>query len=295
MNVAIAGGTGFIGKVVMKRLVAAGHHVVALIRQGSLLKIASISGMESRYTYFDTPSQVRSVLEGCQAVINLAGIIRESKDVTFDYVHHLIPMNLVRGAADQGIRRFLQMSALGVESNVETGYFESKRLGETVARSSGLDWTIFRPSIVCGPDDHFVSMFAKMIKRLPVVPVIGNGKYRLQPVAVRDVAECFVRCLEMPETVGKTYDVAGRERYTFNEMLDTIGRALGRKHVRRIHQPVGLMRLMAILFGRFQSFPVTTDQIEMLLAENITDDLSYIDVFGIEPVRFEEGVREWVR
>jgi uncharacterized protein YbjT (DUF2867 family) len=295
MNIATAGGTGFIGKVIIKKLVEAGHHVVALIRQGSLLKIASFSGTESRYIYFDSPSTIIKTLEDCQAVVNLIGIIKETKENSFDFAHHLIPMSLVKAAQEAGIKRFIQMSALGVESNLDTEYMRTKRLGENVVKASGLDWTIFRPSVVFGPEDQFVNMFARMIKRLPVVPVIGDGNYRLQPVSVNNIAEAFVKCLDMPKTFQKIYDVAGPNKYTFNEMLDVIGKALGKKRVRKFPQPLWLIQLLANLFGRFSFFPVTTDQIKMLLAENVSDDESFYSDFNITPINFAEGIREYIK
>jgi len=294
MKVAIAGGTGFIGKVIIKKLVEAGHRVVALIRQGSLLKIAGFSGMESRYIYYDSPTQIKKILEDCQAIINLVGIIRETKETSFEYVHHLIPMSLVKAAKDTGLKRFVQMSALGVDSDLDTEYMQTKRLGENVVKSSGLDFTIFRPSIVFGSEDRFVNLFAKMIKRLPIVPVIGDGRYRLQPVSVYNVAEGFVKCLENPQTIGKTYDIAGSEKYTFNEILDIIGKALGKKGARKFHQPVGPIMLMAGFFDRFQFFPVTKDQLKMLFAENTTDDDSFYKDLDITPIGFPDGIREYL-
>jgi uncharacterized protein YbjT (DUF2867 family) len=295
MYVAIAGGTGFIGKVIIKRLVDDGHHVIALIRPGSLLKIASFSGTESRYIYYDSPTQIYKSLEDCQAVINLVGIIRETKDNTFDFAHHLIPLSLAKAAQEAGVKRFIQMSALGVDKNLETEYMQTKRLGENAVKAAGLDWTIFRPSVVYGEKDQFVNMFARMIKRLPFVPIIGDGEYRLQPVSVHNVAEGFVKCLTMPETYHKTFAVGGPGKYSFNEMLDIIGTALGKRRVRKFHQPVGLMKFMAKLFSRFSFFPVTADQIKMLFNENITDDMSFYEVLKITPVDFAEGIRQYIK
>jgi uncharacterized protein YbjT (DUF2867 family) len=296
MNVVVAGGTGFIGKVVIKKLVERGHHVIALVRPGSVLKIVKFSGTETRYIYYDSPGQIAKNLEGGEAIINLVGIIRETKDINFDFAHHSIPQFLAKGAREAGIRRFAQMSALGVERNIDTAYFESKALGEKSVKNAGeLDWTIFRPSIVYGPGDAFVNMFAKMIRQMPLVPVIGDGQYRMQPVWVEDVAEGFVRCLEMPQTIGKTYEIGGPEKIAFEQMLDLIGKAMGKDGVKKIHMPLGLMRSMAKCFGKLSFFPVTADQITMLLAESTTDDQTYFKDFGITPKVFEEGIGEYVK
>jgi NADH dehydrogenase len=188
------------------------------------------------------------------------------------------------------------MSALGVGRNIATGYFESKEAGEkSLKNTPDLDWTIFRPSIVFGPEDSFVNMFASMIRKAPFVPVIGDGQYRMQPVWVEDVAEGFAKCLEMPQTIGKTFDIGGPEKIPFEQVLDIIGKAMGKRNVRKIHLPVGLMRTLAKYFGKLSFFPVTSDQIMMLLAESTTDDLSYFKELEITPRLFAEGISEYIK
>jgi NADH dehydrogenase len=296
MNVVIAGGTGFIGRSVIKKLVEYGHHVIVLTRPGSLLKIVKFSGTETRYIYFDSPGQVAKTLEGGQAIINLVGIIRETKDISFDFAHHSIPQMLVKGAREVGISRFVHMSALGVDRQIATGYFESKQQGEkTIKNAPEIDWTIFRPSIVYGPQDDFVNMLARMIRRMPIVPVIGNGQYRLQPVWVEDVANGFARCLEMPQTIGKIYEIGGPETFTYNQVLDMIGLAQGNKRIAKIHLSLNIVRNLAKIFDRFGFFPITQDQITMLLAENITDNDLFFKEFNITPKSFFQGISEYLK
>lgn len=296
MNVVVAGGTGFIGKVVLQKLVDKGHRVIALVRPGSVLKILKFSSTETRYIYYDSPGQIAKTLEGGEAIINLVGIIRETKDITFDFAHHTVTQLLSKAAREAGIRRYVQMSALGVERDIATGYFASKEAGEkSLKNTPDLDWTIFRPSIVYGPEDSFVNMFAGIIRKVPFVPVIGDGQYRMQPVGVDDVAEGFVRCLEMPQTIGKTYDIGGPEKIAFNQMLDSIGKAMGKNSVRKIHLPVSMMQTLAGYFGKYSFFPVTSDQIAMLLGENTTDDDTYFKEFGITPQLFADGISDYIK
>jgi uncharacterized protein YbjT (DUF2867 family) len=295
MNVAVAGGTGFIGKVILQKLVKEGHHVKALIRPGSLLKINKFSGTESRYVYYDSPTQMVKTVEDCQAIINLVGIISQTKDNTFDFAHHLIPMTLVKAAQDTGIKRFIQMSALGVDGGPNIEYFETKRLGENAVKAGGLDWTIFRPSLVYGPGDHSVGMMAKAIKLLPVFPVVGDGKYELMPVHVDNVAEAFVRALEKPEAIGQTYDIPGPDKYTFDELLDKIGQALGKKSVSKLHLPAGLIRFKAAIIGKLFGGPLSADLIRMLTAGSVSGDDRVYREFGITPIVFSEGIREYLK
>jgi NADH dehydrogenase len=188
------------------------------------------------------------------------------------------------------------MSALGVDSGLDTDYLLTKKQGEdAVKKTAGLQWTIFRPSIVFGPNDMFVNMLARMIKLLPLVPVIGDGTYRLQPVSVTNVAEGFIKSLKMPQAIGKTYDIAGPDKFSYNELLDVIGKTLGKKRVRKLHQPLSLVKIMEKIFGRFQSFPITTDKIKMLLSGNVTDDDSFFKEFDISPINFYEGIRDYIK
>jgi uncharacterized protein YbjT (DUF2867 family) len=295
MNVALAGGTGFIGKVVLQKLIDAGHHVKALIRPGSLLKINKFTHTESRYVYYDSPSQMVKNVEDCQAVINIVGIIKETKETSFDLAHHIIPMSLADAARKAGIKRFISISALGVGQGIDTGYFESKELGENAIKSILDEWTIFRPSMVFGPEDKFFHMLAKMIRLMPFYPVVGDGQYRYMPVYVGNLADGFVQALEKPDSIGKTLDVTGPDTFTFDEMLDAIGQVLGKKQVAKVHLPFGLVKLGVRLLGPLAPGPVSVDAIKMLVAGSTSDGKSFYEIFDTQPVHFAEGIREYLK
>jgi len=161
-------------------------------------------------------------------------------------------------------------------------------------RASGLDWTIFRPSIIFGPEDAFVNKLAVMIRRYPVIPVIGDGAYRFQPVSVNDVARCFAMALEMPETFGKTFEVCGPDRLTFNDLLDTIGKVLGKPRVAKLPTPLGVMKVIVPIFQGFSFFPLTMDQLLMLVEENICDG-RWQETFHFQPERFAGGIARYLR
>jgi NADH dehydrogenase len=230
-------------------------------------------------------------VEDCQAIINLIGIIKETKETSFDFAHHLIPMSLVKAVQDAGVKRFIQMSALGAGGNIDTEYMESKRLGESVVKSSGLDYTIFRPSLVYGPGDHFISMLRKAIKWAPFFPVIGDGQYKFQPVSVFNVADCFVKAIEKSETFGKAYDIAGPDVVTFDELLDIVAQTMGKSKARKIHFPAGLIMLKARLFGRLMPGPLSTDTIKMLLAGSTSDDDVVWGELGIKADGFGNNIK----
>jgi len=148
------------------------------------------------------------------------------------------------------------MSALGSKPNAKSKYHQTKYIAEEYVIGSGLDYTIFRPSVIFGPEDEFVNMLAKMIKKLPLFPVIGKGDYRLQPIALEDVSTGFVRSLKLPYTIGKVYELGGLEKLRYTELVDRIGEVLNKK-VRKACLPICLVRkmsrLMSLEFPEFLS------------------------------------------
>ena len=293
MEIFLSGGTGFIGSHVRKALLQKGHRVRLLTHKrgdGFEQGVEVVAGDVTR------PETYAGQLRGCDATINLVGIIREfpARGITFDQLHLQATRCVVDAAKGAGIRRHLQMSALGTRDGATSRYHQSKFRAEEYVRGSGLGYTIFRPSIVFGPKDDFVNKLAGYIRNYPAIPVIGDGTYRLQPIAADDVARCFAMALEMPETAGRTYEICGSDRLSYNEMLDTIGRVLGKSHVAKIPNPLWIMKLVVPLLQGFPFFPITMDQILMLIEENICDG-AWQDTFKFEPQRFEEGIRAYLR
>lgn len=286
MKVFVTGGTGFVGGAVLRQLTGAGHTVRVLVRPGSERKLEALQGVEIHRGDASDPASVQGAMTGCEAVIHLIGIIREfpSKGVTFARLHVEATRNIMAEAQRQGIRRYLHMSANGARAGTSSGYFDSKWQAEELVRASGLAWTIFRPSLIHGAGDQFINMLAKLVRLLPVVPVIGNGQYRLAPVFVGDVAEAFNKALQVEAAVGQSYPCCGPEVYTYDQLLDLIGAALGRKRVYKLHQPVALVRPAVSLFEAFSFFPITGDQLAMLLEGNVCDHNDWTDLLAVAPV-----------
>lgn len=298
MRIIVAGGTGFVGRALVHGLLDDEHQVVIMrrstIRPGSKSRIPEPHNVEVIYLNPEEPI-VSEMLTG-DAVINLVGIIREfpSRGITFHKAHFLVTKHLVDFARQKGIRRFMQMSALGVRPQGKTGYEKSKYAAEQYVVKSGLDWTIFRPSVIFGPNDHVVEMFANMIKLLPFVPIVGDGNYKLSPVHIDDVVMGFRKALKDPRAIGRIFEFGGPETMTFNGMLDTIGAAIGAKKVRKVNQPVWLMRAMSSAMERFPWYPLSNEQITMLLKGNYTADKAYFEFFDIIPKRLLGGITEYM-
>jgi len=292
MKVFVTGGTGFVGKEVLRQLLAAGHEVRALVRPGSEGKLVERGGIEICHGDATDPAALAGTLTGCDAVIHLVGIIREfpAKGITFERLHVEATGNLLAAASAQGVRRYLHMSSNGTGPAATIAYHRTKWQGESAVRETDLDWTIFRPSLIFGKGGEFVTMLADLIRKMPVVPVIGDGQYRMQPVAVAQVAESFVRALTLPAAVRQTYHLGGGASYSYDEILDLTGKAIGRERVAKAHQPLFMVKPMIKLMEHSAHFPITSDQLEMLLQGNVCDTTAWTATFGIQPVSYAEGI-----
>ena len=292
MKIFISGGTGFVGGHLTRELLQRGHELRLLTHQ----RRQAVEGVEQVEGDVSRPETFEEAFSGCDAVINLVGIIREfpSKNVTFMKLHVQATDNLLLAARKGDVRRYLQMSALGTRPNAVAEYHRTKWQAEELVRASGLEWTIFRPSLIFGPKDAFINMLADQLRLAPVMPVIGSGSYRLQPIHADDVARCFALALEKPETVGQSYELCGNDRMSYEELLDTIAVTIGRSKPFKPHAPLGLMKMIIPIMQSLPQFPITSDQLQMLLEESICDG-AWQKIFGFQPRGFKEGIGEYLR
>lgn len=291
MKLFISGGTGFVGGHLIRELLGRGHQARLLVHRRSPASegLEQVEGDVTRLESFEKTA------EGCDAMINLVGIIREfpAKGITFEHLHVQATANMLAAAKKAGIRRYLQMSAVGTRPGAVSAYHKTKYQAEELVRASGLEWTILRPSLIYGPGDAFVTLLAGQLRLSPVMPVMGSGTYRLQPIHVGDVARCFALALERPETIGQCYELCGNDRLNFNDLLDTVAAALGKSAPLKPHAPLGLMQAIIPILQHIPQFPITMDQLQMLLEENICDG-QWQKTFGFEPRDFKAGIREYV-
>ncbi len=291
MNVLVSGGSGFVGREIVRQLVAAGHHVQVLSRGIRRLDPAVRS---VRGSVLD-PGSLPEACAGCDAVVHLVGIISEIGGQTFERVHVDGTRNLLVAARAAGVPRFIHMSALGTRPDAVARYHRTKWAAEESVRASGLDWTIFQPSLVFGPGDHFVGLFARISRWSPVLPVMGDGQALLQPVVVDEVARCFAGALQRPESIGRTFDLCGSERLSFDEVLDAILAATGRRRM-KLHIPLPIVRLQAAVmeavFPRVfrRSSPLNRDQLLMLSEDNVGDPVPASLMFRYRPTGFRAGI-----
>lgn len=286
-EVLVTGGTGYVGTHVCRALIARGFVPRLLVRPGSEHRVPDDIQKKGRITLGDVTNResVENAAQGTTAVVHLVGIIREfpTRGITFERLHVTATRNALDAARLWGIPRFIHMSALGAQVGGPTGYFDSKGRAEDLVRRSGLRWTIFRPSVIFGPGDAFLNELAGILRMAPLMPVPGDGKYRLQPVFVGDVAKGFADALLRPDTETRTFEVGGPERFSFDGLLDRIAASAGGR-ARKLHIPLSLLRPAVRSLERLERFPLTTDQLRMLLQENVCDHEPFYSTFGFTPL-----------
>jgi len=296
MKVFLTGGTGFVGQAITERLLVEGHTIRMLVRR---LGPAQAGVEEFRGDMLDTGSLAQA-LEGTAAVLHLVGIISEIGENTFENVHTLGTQNMIDAARKAGIRRFVHMSALSTRPNAVSRYHQTKWAAEDEVRNSGMEYTIFRPSLIFGARDQFVNLFAKTIRVLPVVPLLADAGARFQPVAVESVAEAFIQCLNEPRSIGQTYDLCGPEALTLRQIVDEICGAMGRKRL-KLRVPLMFSRLLAaflefIFPALFRKAPpLNRDQL-IMLHENIEGEPRPAnDLFHLKPIPFRTGIARYLQ
>jgi NADH dehydrogenase len=288
----VTGGTGFVGRHIVHTLRAEDRPVRALVRNRRRGATLESWGCELVTGDVTDAASVRAAAEGCDTVIHLVALIA-GKPADFERVMTEATRNLVEAAEEAGARRFLLMSALGTNerSRDVVPYFSAKWEMEQAVKSSGLEWTIFRPSLVFGKDGGILPMLVRQVRLLPVTPVVGDGRRRLQPIWVDDVARFFAVAPTIAATVGQTYDLGGPDTPTWNELYEAIQLALGKRR-RLVHIPVGLLRAGAVAFELLPKPPVTRDQLTMLgFEDNVGDPAPANAAFGLQPISLAEQLR----
>lgn len=269
MRVFVTGATGFVGREVVDHLKRNGHHVIALCRDPSQLDLEGVQKVQGDIL---SPAFWEPQLREAEACVHCIGILRAfpQKGITFEALHYQATLNLVRACGKVGVQRYIHISANGVEKTPTTEYMRSKAKAEQAVRSSSLDWTILRPSVVYGgsPDKaSFVQLLRENLKKAPIFPYFGKGDYRLAPISTWELAETVRLCLENPEMIQKVLHLGGEEVYTYKALLHLLVESGGHK-TRLFSLPSWLMGTAAGALGGFDWFPMTVEMLKMLLQGN---------------------------
>ena len=298
MKVAMFGGTGFVGSYIVDKLISEAFIPKLLIRKGSESKAQTRCELISGN--IQDKSAVRKTIEGTDAVIYNIGIIRQfpQQNITFNELHVHGVKSCIEVAKSIGVKRFILMSANGVKSN-GTEYQRTKWQADELLMQSGLNWTIFRPSLIFGdPRGHGRPEFCTQIKKdmlsLPFpAPLFykgiwprNAGVFAMTPIHVENVADFFVKALNMEKSKGKIYNLGGPEALSWRMIIHRIALASG-KNTWAIPAPVHAIKMTASMFEKYEWFPVTRDQLTMLMEGNSVSD-NYFNSFSITPRKFEK-------
>ena len=295
----VFGGSGFVGRYVVQRLAELGAVVrVPTRRPERALFLKPLGGIGQINIEPWNPSasgEVERVLAGSDHAISLVGILFESRKGDFDRLQARLPGEIGTAATRLGLRRVVHVSAIGAEATSPAVYARTKAAGEQALRAAFPAATILRPSIVFGPEDAFFNRFARMSQLMPVLPLIGGGRTRFQPVYVVDVAEAVMAALQRDDVAGRTYELGGPGVATFRELLHYLLRVTGRRRL-LLNLPFGLARLQAALLEWLPLPPLTRDQVEMLKRDNVASPtMPGLADLGVAPTPYEVIVPQYVR
>ena len=291
----VTGGTGFVGSHLIKRMRQEGIPVRAIVRDPDKARALNDLGVDVvKGDVSDTDSLEKATI-GVERIVHLVGIIQEAAGATFQRVHVDGTRNLLEAARKSGVRHFFYQSALGTRPNAKSEYHKSKWAAEELVRASGISFTILRPSLIYGPGDQFTIRLSEMIRLSPVLPIIGSGRSKVQPIFIDDVATCIVKAVTSDCCLNEIYEIGGPDQLTYEEVTVAIADAMGVKRP-TLHLPLFFMKSMAtVLKAVLPKPPVTTDQLIMLQEDTVCTMRDIRDAFGIEPIGFREGLEKFIR
>ena len=286
--VTVFGGSGFVGRHLVRRLAADGWVVRAAVRDpesANFLRVYGPGGqvvpMPADITDEDS---VRRAVDGVQAVVNLVGILYERRRYSFRAVHETGAGTVAAAAQAAGVGRLVQMSAIGADPDSEAEYGRTKAAGEVASRRAFPGASVTRPSIVFGPEDDFFNRFAVMARIMPVLPVFDT---RFQPVYVDDVAQAIAKILDDPDTTGKTYELGGPEVLSHRQLMQMMLEHIGRRRL-LLPWPLGIADLQAMFLEWLPVPPLTRDQVKLLGRDNVVGPGALtLTNLGIQPTGLE--------
>ncbi len=293
--VTVVGGTGFLGRHTVSALAKAGFVVHVLSRhprQGAQMRTyGDVGQIVIDYADISKPQTLEGKLKGSYGVVNLVGVRAEHGQQNFTSLHAQGAERLAKLAKAAGAERYVHISALGVETAVNSKYARTKLLGERATCSAMPQTTVLRPSVLFGPEDDFFNKFARMACYSPVLPLIGGGKTKFQPAYVGDVASAITKALTTPAMIGKTYELGGPEVLTFKQILEFVCRTTNR-HPGLVDIPFRLAKVMGSVMELSPCTPpLTRDQVRLLKYDNIVSGQALnFSHLGIAPASIEAVV-----
>jgi NADH dehydrogenase len=291
-SILVLGGTGFVGRHVVDRLVAAGYKVVVPTRRldkaGFLQVLPTVNIVSADVNRVDALTRL---VASSAAVVNLVGILNETRGTTFQKAHVEFARSVTTACQSAGVRRLVQMSALNADPDGPSRYLRSKGEAEAIVAASGLDWTIFRPSVIFGREDRFLNLFATLLRYVPVI-ALANPDARFQPVYVGDVAHCVVEALPRPSTYGGIYPLCGPTAYSLRQLVRYTGAVTGKPRPIVGLGPT-LSTIQASVLEHLPGSLLTRDNLASMRKDSTCDGES-VSAFGIVPEALENVVPSYL-
>ncbi len=290
MTVLVTGAAGYLGNQIVKKLVALGHPVRAMVRRPAKAQLrlrevaASIEIVQGDVTL---PASLPPVMENVSAVIHLVAIAMEKRGQTYEEVNFQGTVNVLDAAQAAGVKRFINMSQNGARGDLPYRFLASKGRAQEYVAASTLQWTALHPSAIFGPQDEFFNTFARLLKLTPIVfPLIGGGKAEFQPVSVHDVVEAAIRSLDDEGVIGMELALGGPEVLTLGEIERRI---IGALNTWRLLLPVpvaALRPVVAVMEAILPGSPVSASLLELLAVPNTVPDNALVTRFAMQPLPF---------
>jgi len=290
MEIAVMGATGFVGSHLVPHLVAAGHRVRAVSRDGERLPGWG-SEVDPRAADVSSGAGVAEALRGAEAVVHLVAIPRERGGRSFEEVNVRGVERMLAAAEAEGVRRIVHLSVLGASEDPRLAYLHSKWLGERLVRESGLEWVVLRPSLLFGEGDGFFNLVKVTLTWWSpgIVAIPGDGSARFQPLSVDDLAIAVERSLVEPDRAGSVYEIGGPGYLSYHEIVDRVMSVTGKRRV-KLGLPIPIISAITAVTDRILPiFPVSHDQIASLGRPNFTDPDAFERAFGVRPRPFDIG------
>jgi len=290
----VFGGSGFLGRNVVRELAKRGWRVRVAIRRPHLAQflrpMGAVGQIQLQQTNIRYRKSVAQALEGADAVINLVGLMHQTGAQRFDTVQAVGSATIATLAHAAGIENFVHVSAIGADEKSNSLYARTKGEGERAVREAVPTAAILRPSVIFGQEDNFFNKFAGMANFSPILPLIGGGKTKFQPIYVDDVADAVCEALIRPAAAGRLYELGGARVYTFRELMELMLKQTGRKRILApVPFPVAtMMGLVGEIIGWVPIFnpPITRDQVKLLKHDNIVsarDGVGTLDELDVTP------------
>jgi uncharacterized protein YbjT (DUF2867 family) len=301
-RVTVFGGSGFLGRHVVRRLAKEGYRIVVAVRHPTeayiLPPLGDVGQIAILKCDIRNEKEVAAAVARSGAVVNLVGILSPGGGASFQDTHVAGAGIVARAAKAAGVKRLVQISAIGADPESKSAYAASKAEGEAVVRREFPGATILRPSIVFGPEDHFFNRFAALMRLVPMVfPAFGGGHTKFQPVYVGDIARAVASALRTETAAGKTYELGGPTVYSFKQLLAFIASTTERKPA-FIPIPFWMLNLGALFTGWLPGAPITYDQAKLLRIDNVVNtDAAAVGTLadlGVEPTAVEAIVPSYL-